>query len=176
MDLLLAPLLDLKFSSTVTIGNVLVFFSLLIATLGLLVNLVQLRRNYKVNKAQFLQSVVSDLFEDSEFRKFWYRVDYNQFHFNEKCVNEFIGSEDERHLDALLIKYNILCRYVRMGLLKKNEVEFLLFDIARAFHNPSVIAYISWLENEYKLYGNIGESKRNRPFDDLQWFIERIKK
>lgn len=164
----------MNFDPTITIGNIVLAVGLFITAIGLWINFIQLRRGWRVQKAQFLTSITNDLFNDSDLRKFFYEIDYEKFTFSEENLEHFKGSDQERYLDSLLYRYNLLGRLVRMGLLNVNEIEFLIFEMAQIFKNPEVSNYISWLEKEYGQYGKIGSNHRARPYDDARWLIDKL--
>src|SRR5215210_7254383 len=89
--------------------------ALVVAMTSAVVAVLTLRRNSRVQKAQFIANLSRDFFQDSDLRKFFYKIDYEKFRFDPTTVAEFKGSEDERHLDALLYQYNMVGRLVRLG-------------------------------------------------------------
>src|SRR4029077_11344632 len=76
--------------------------ALVVAMTSAVVAVLTLLRNSRVQKAQFIANLTKDFFQESELRKFFYKIDYEKFYFDPTKVAEFKGSEDERHLDALL--------------------------------------------------------------------------
>ncbi len=161
---------------TINTRDIVLSIGLLLTVVGLCANFVQLRRNWRVQKAQFLTNITNDLFDDNDLRKFFYKIDYDKFQFSETRLRKFKGSDDERHLDALLYRYNLLGRLVRMKLLDIKEIEFLIFEIAQVFKNTQVLKYIQWLETEYQKHGTLGTNQRTRPYDDARWLIETLSK
>lgn len=133
----------MRFDPTITINAVVLGIGLILTAATLLLNFVQLRRNWRVQKAQFLANITNDLFDDTELRKFFYAIDYEKFSFSEAKIEEFKGSDNERHLDALLYRYNLLGRLVRMNILQRSEIEFILFEMAQVFKNSEVAKYVS---------------------------------
>ena len=127
-------------------------------------------------KHNFLANITNDLFDDTDLRKFFYEIDYEKFSFSEGKLDEFKGSDQERHLDALLYRYNLLGRLVRMKVLRRTEIEFMFFEMTQVFKNAEVSKYLSWLEREYVQYGGIGKNTRKRPYDDARWLIEELSK
>jgi hypothetical protein len=148
--------------------------ALVVAMVGAVVAVVTLIRNSRVQKAQFIANLVKDLFQDGDLRKFYYKVDYEKFHFDPEKVSDFKESEDERHLDALLYHYNTVGRLVRLGVISQDDVEFLLFEIVQVFKNSEVEKYIAWLDSEFKKFGAYGYSQRRRPVDDARWLLEQV--
>lgn len=148
--------------------------ALVVAMTGAVVAVLTLLRNSRVQKAQFIANLTKDFFQDSDLRKFFYKIDYERFRFDPANVAEFKGSEDERYLDALLYQYNMVGRLVRLGVVSQEDMEFLLFEMVQVFKNADVKKYIAWLEGEFEKFGGYGGSQRRRPADDARWLLEQV--
>jgi len=143
----------------------------LVAAIGATVAVIQLRRNFRVTKAQFVASTAKDFFDDSELRKFFYQIDYEKFSFD---LGSFKGSDEERRLDALLYRYNHIAGLVRIKILTTRDIEFILFELAQVFKNSEVRKYIQWLDSEFVKHGAIGTNVRRRPLDDARWLFDQL--
>ncbi len=144
-----------------------------VAAFGLMLTVIQLYRNWKIQKAQFLTTIIKDFFADDGLRRFFYKIDYGKFEFDENKIEEFKHSDDERWLDTLLYRYDLLGRLVRMKLLALDDLEFLAFELSRVFNDEEVNKYIKWLESEFEKYGDFASNKR--PHDDARWLIEKFR-
>lgn len=160
--------MKMNFDWTVNTGNVLTAVGFTATVIGLTLTGKQMARNGKTQRAQFILNVIDDLFSDNEDRKFFYKVDYEQFHFSPtpEGLKAFKGSDDERHLDSLLYRYDSIGRMIRMKIIQMSDVEPFLFEIIQVLRNPAVCEYISWLESEFERFGTVGGNKRARPHDD----------
>jgi hypothetical protein len=143
------------------------------AAIGVVVAAVQFWRNARVQQAQFVSNLIRDHFEREELRRFFYRVDYEEFEFSKEDLAGFKGSDDERLLDELLYKYNHVAQLVRLGVIALSDIEFIMFEMIQIFKNTAVIEYISWLDGEYAKHGGYGGSLRRRPFDNARWLLEQ---
>lgn len=148
--------------------------ALVVAMTGAVVAVLTLLRNSRVQKAQFIANLTKDFFQDSDLRKFFYKIDYEKFRFDSTKLAEFKGSEDERHLDLLLYQYNMVGRLVRLRVVSQEDVEFLLFEMVQVFNNAEVKKYIAWLDTEFEKFGGYGFSQRRRPADDARWLLEQV--
>lgn len=164
----------MNFNLEVTLGDVLTLIGFTATGVGLFIALVQMKQNFKVQQAQFLLGITNVLFDDSNLRKFFYKIDYEKFKFDKNNLNKFKGSDEERWLDSLLYHYDSLGKMVRMKLIKLEEVEFLFFEVIQIFRNREVNKYITWLESEYDMHGTVNDTKRKRPHDDARWLFEQI--
>jgi len=162
------------FNNELSIGTVIIFLGFLATSIGLGLNFLQLRRTAKVQRNDFLFKVTNDLFTDSEFRKFFYKIDYEKFKFDSDNPNNFKETDDERHLDALLYRYDLLSRLVRTKILTLSDIEFAAFEIVQVMKNTEVNKYLTWLDNEFDTYGSATTEKRARAHDDLRLLFKQI--
>lgn len=138
---------DFTWNPDIRIGDVLTLFGFTLTAISLFFAGVSLRRNAKVQRAQFLLNITDRYFSDSDVRKFFYRLNYNQFEFD---LQKFLDSDEERWLDSLLYTFDIIGRVVRMGVLTIKEVEIIAFQASRVLENPEVKKYLDWLDKDYQ--------------------------
>src|SRR4051794_30752160 len=114
----------MNFDWTVNIGTVVTAVGFAATVIGLILTAKQMARNGKTQRAQFILSVINNLFSDNEERKFFYKVDYEQFQFSRSSegLKVFKGSDDERHLDSLLYRYDSIGHMVRMKIIEMSDV------------------------------------------------------
>jgi hypothetical protein len=141
---------DLKWNPELKLGDILTLIGFVLTLAGLYFAIVQLRRNTRIQRAQFLMDATERYFSDSEVRKFYYKIDYNDFKFE---LDKFMGSDEERWLDSLLYTFDIIGRMVKMKVLTANEVDILAFQASRVLRNSEVGKYLNWLNGEYKEEG-----------------------
>src|SRR6476660_3725975 len=103
-----------QWNHEVNVGNLLTFIGLIATACGLIFTGRQLRNGIRVQRAQFLLQTTERYFKDADVRKLYYDVDYHRFELrftnneprefrrNSKEFQLFLGSEEERLLDALL--------------------------------------------------------------------------
>lgn len=165
----------MKLDLQLNIGHIISIVGFLATAIGLLVAVIQMRRNLMIHRADFIRSVTSDLFDDSELRKFFYEIDYEKFKFSKDDLSKFKGSDDERRLDALLYKYDTIAKMLRLKLVKNDDIEFLLFEFFQIMNNKQVLKYLEWLDSEYKKHGPVFSGNRKRPHDNARWLFDNIK-
>ena len=164
----------MTFNAEITVGHIIVFLGFLGTLIGLAMNFFQLRRTTTVQKNDFLFRVTNDLFTDSEFRKFFYLIDYEKFKFDSDNPHKFKGTDDERHIDALLYRYDLLARLVKSNIFRLRDIEFIAFEIIQVMKNKEVNKYLEWLDKEYEIYGSVNNEKRVRAHDDIRWLFEQL--
>ena len=137
----------MKFDPTVSVGDLLVLVGFLFTIYALWINYKQLKRNEVVERAGFVAGIVEQLFTDVEQRKFFYLLDYEEFEFTENLLDDFKGSDSERLLDTLLMKYDYIGGLVRRDVLQLKDIEFISFEIIQVFKNVQVGNYVRWLDS-----------------------------
>jgi hypothetical protein len=116
---------------------------------------LELRRNRKVDGERFLFDVTERYFRDPEVRKFFYRLDYNDWTFDQE---RFALSDEERWLDALLYDLDLMGHLYDAGLLSKEKAQMIRFQASRVIRNPEVQKYLAWLDGQYHGAGVSGGS------------------
>ncbi len=164
------------FDWTLNTGNLLTAVGFAGTIVSLSLTRKQMVRNGKTQRAQFVLNVIDKLFSDGDGRKFFYKVDYEKFQFSStpEGLKTFKGSDDERHLDALLYRYDSIGRMIRMNIIEMEDVEPFLFEIIQVLRNSAVRDYIAWLESEFEKFGAVGANRRARPHDDARWLVEQL--
>lgn len=155
----------------ITAGVIVQIIGFSIAIAGLWVAVSQMRATSKVNRTKFIFDLTNELFKEGETRKFFYKIDYEKFTF---VVKEFQGSDEERWLDAILYRYDVIGRMVKTKVIPLNEIEYVLFEMVQVYKNPEVQKYLEWLDTEFEKHGQLGKSKRRRAHDDFRWLAESI--
>jgi hypothetical protein len=141
---------DLRWNPEYDIGDVLTLVGFTFTILGLVFAGFELRRNARVQKAQFLLDITERYFSDTDVRKFYYKLDYNKFTLD---FNKLIGSDEERWLDSLLYTFDLIGRLVKMRAVTGKEVDVLAFQASRVLRNSEVVKYLNWLDGEYEREG-----------------------
>lgn len=160
----------MKFNPEFNLSQLILFLGFVATTIGLFLTIRQMRRGAKVQRLDFLFRITNDLFTNSDFREFFYKIDYEQFTFDVARIDDFKHSPAERHLDALLYRYDLLARLVRSRVLNVSDIEFVAFEVVQVLKNVHVRKYLSWLELEFSKHSPI----KTRPHDDAQWLYEKL--
>lgn len=130
----------------------------------------QINITIKDQKTRSQGDLIKELFDDSELRKFFYKIDYEKFHFstNKEFLENFKGSDDERRLDSLLFKYNYVGKLVRNKYLDIDDINFLIFPMLQVYNNIDVKRYLDWLDSENIRWGNQNYIRHG----DYRWLME----
>ncbi|OGQ92376.1 MAG: hypothetical protein A2464_03735 [Deltaproteobacteria bacterium RIFOXYC2_FULL_48_10] len=164
----------MNFDLTLNIGHVISLIGFIATATGLFIAVFQIKRNFKVQRAEFIRSITAELFDDSDLRKFFYEIDYEKFKFPADDIKSWKGCDNERRLDALLYKYDAIAKMVRINLVKLDDIEFLLFEFIQVLKNSEVQSYINWIDNEFDAHGSVNNNKRKRSHDNVRWLFELL--
>lgn len=148
------------------LGEVATSLALLIAGVGLLQTARQLGEGAKIRRGQFLLEATDRYFADTAVRRLFYDIDYGRFkiQFDEggepstfirgdQEPQDFVGSDEERHLDSLLYTFDAVGRVVEVGALNRSDAKIFEFQANRVFQDPSVKRLLEWLDGERKRFG-----------------------
>ncbi|MFX0556939.1 hypothetical protein ACOCEA_09075 [Maribacter sp. CXY002] len=135
-----------------------------------------MKESSRVNRVRFIYDLTNDLFADDKIREFFYKIDYEkfEFEFDDKKIEKFKGSDEERWLDTILYRYDVIGRMVRTETMPLKDIEYILFEIIQVYKNKDVRNYLKWLDGEFDTHGKLGKSKRKRAHDDFRWLAEKI--
>lgn len=143
-------LFALQWKAEVSVGDLATALGFIVATIGLFFAVKQLRQGALEQRANSLLELTERYFADNDVRKFYYRLDYNQFSLD---LDKFAGSDEERWLDQLIYTFDVIGQVVRMGALTPSEAQIFAFQASRVLNNPEVKKYLDWLDGEYAREG-----------------------
>jgi len=168
----------MKFVPEITIDGIIQIIGFFIALGAFLIAFRQMTETSKVNRIKFIYDLTNDLFGDNKLREFFYKIDYDKFKFStkEEDLKKFKGSNEERWLDSILYRYDVIGRMVRSNVIPLKDLEYVLFEIVQVYKNKHVKKYIKWLDGEFDEHGELGLNKRRRAHDDFRWLAEEIEK
>lgn len=135
-----------QWEPNVSLGDVLTLLGLALTLISLLFATRGIRQNTLAQRSRFLLDLTERYFADTDVRRFFYKVDYEEFKYDEDA---FPGSDEERWLDSLLYTFDIIGYMVRVRTVTLDEVGVVAFQVKRVLGNPEVIRYLSWLDTEH---------------------------
>jgi len=150
----------------VHVGDLAEILTALITAVGIFLAYFELRRNTRIQRAQFLLETTERYFGESEARRLFYDIDYNSFKLQfvngtpstvqrgEEDPKPFLGSDEERWLDSLLYTFDVIGRMVELKSLNVREADIFAFQAKRVLGNHYVKAYVDWV-NEERVKENI---------------------
>jgi len=145
-----------SFKAEVSVGDLLTFAGLLVASIGLFLTLASMRRANRQKRAEFIIGLQSSLFSDPDMMAIYYEIEYGQFAYD----GTFHGSLKERQLDKLLGLFENIAKLWAMGNLKLDDVRLIAYEYVVVYQDPEVSSYIAFLDEWFDRRG-----MRIRPFD-----------
>ncbi|WP_157726321.1 hypothetical protein [Imhoffiella purpurea] len=88
-----------------------------------------LRYNSKTNRSKFIFDLTDSFIKDPLTRKFWYRLDYEDWKFD---LHSFRHSEEEQQIDALLYRFSVAGQLLKNRSLSHEDLRNV-YPIARQF-------------------------------------------
>ena len=138
-------------STTIDIWMLRVQFVLVVLTLAtVFIAARQLCESNKRNRAEFIISLYNEFVNDNDMLDMFYSLEYGKFNYT---PSEFHDSKQEKQLDKLLGHFDNICRLYRMGELKKNDFQFIEYQIRRVANNKDVKNYFTVLDGWTKVIG-----------------------
>jgi hypothetical protein len=114
-----------------------------IAGFGLLLSAHQVRALRKQQRLSTLHGYWNLLWSDPKLTEMYYRIEYGEFTYD---PTDFHRSDDEKTLDKLLGVMQFLALYYRSGLISKEELNLVHYDIVRILKDPSIQEYFRFLD------------------------------
>jgi hypothetical protein len=136
----------LDFSAS-AVGNIANMIAALAAATGLLLTAWTLRAGNFQRRVRIVSDALSSLYEDDHIREIYYKIDYSSFEYD---PTKFHGSEEERKLDHLLAKLNILAKQYEIGLIQTSDLEIMRYEYLMVHENEEVQKYLTHLDGWFK--------------------------
>ena len=136
----------MNITTEISIGDLISTLALLIAGVGLFLNLRQLRKDSVRNRAEFILQYFSQYLADPDSVELFYKIDYNQFKYEPK---RFHGSITERKLDKLLTYFNRISILYELGTVTLDDLRLVRYEFRTFNANKSIQEYLKGIENSH---------------------------
>lgn len=143
-----------SFDGTITIGDGINAFLLILTVIGLVFTVVQLMQTKKINRAELVKELYLMLYDDEELRDVFYKIEWSDFSRGEIDIQD---NEFERKADKLLSFFEVLCSMYFRGIITKADMALFDYELKRVYAHPDVQAYFAFLE-EWQEDQELGES------------------
>jgi hypothetical protein len=134
-------------SSLSTIGDLANMIAALAAAIGLLFTAWSLRVANFQRRVRIVSDAVSFLYAEPDISDIYYKIDYSNFKYN---PDEFLGSTEERKLDHLLARLNVLAKQYQIGLIRTKDLDIIRYEYLMVFENEEVQKYLNHLDDWFK--------------------------
>ena len=122
-----------------------------IAAASLLIASRSLQLASRTNKAKFVFDLTDQFLKEPSLKAFWYRIDYDKdltkaWRFD---LTDFRHSEEERLLDALIYKFQVIGHMLRTGVVTPRDMIGLYTICRQLFHSSHVRDYIRFVQIDF---------------------------
>ena len=124
---------------------------LVIAAAGVWLNWLQLRRNAKQRRAEWLARMYGRYCEDGEMAAMFQRIEYKKFEYRDD--SDFHDSNDELTLDRLLEHYEAVAMVYDLGMIEDSELKSFRFQFRTVYKNAQVLKYLQYLDEWFAAQG-----------------------
>lgn len=128
---------------TITIGDLISAGSFLTAAAGLFFTWVELRRNGRQRRGEYISGLFSDYLKDPETADIFYRIEYDHFEYS----TDMHESAEEIKLDKLLANFDRIAALYEMGSFQFRDLQFMEYEFIRVTENQSVRRYFAFLDH-----------------------------
>lgn len=129
----------------ITIGDIIQFVALLIASVGLFLNLIQLRAANRQKRAEYIINLYNQAALDKDVLDMYYKIEYGKFKYDEK----FHGSEEEIKLDKLIDMYDNIAKLYQLGNFTLRDLNYVAYRYLVVYQDEAVGRYLSFLDGWY---------------------------
>lgn len=142
---------------SITIGDIINIFLLILTLIGLVFTAAQLIQTKKINRASLVKELYWTLYSEKELRDVFYRFEWSNY---EEGEFEICNTEMERSADKLLSFFEVICNLYYRGVLKKTDIELFDYEMQRVFSHPVIQEYLLFLDR-WQSNQRIGKSYTN---------------
>ena len=104
----------------------------------------------RTNKAKFVFDLTDQFLKEPSLKAFWYRIDYDR---GDKAwrfdLGTFRHSEEERLLDVLIYKFQVIGHMLRSGAVDPRDMSGLYTTCRQLFHNANVRDYVRFVQIDF---------------------------
>ena len=140
----------------ISIGDLIQFVALLIASLGLFLNLIQLKIANRQKRAEYIINLYNQSALDKDVLDIYYKIEYGEFRYD----HEFHRSPEEIKLDKLIDMYDNIAKLYRLGNFTLRDLSYVADRYLVVYQDPSVRKYLSFLDSWY-----VQRGMKVKPFD-----------
>ncbi len=116
-----------------------------------------LLHNARTNRSRFVIDITELFLKDEEVRKFWYRVNYEQWQFD---LSNFRGSEEEQNIDTILYRFAIVGQLLRNQSISCRDLVNTYWIVRQFLVNEQIKEYMRFVVLDFW---------RIARHTDLQW-------
>lgn len=161
------------FNPELSIGDLLTFCVLLIASIGLFLNLFQMRREYKQKRAEYIISLYKDFISDEKIMDTFYKIENSQLTDYDESDRSDRQRQIEEKLDILLGYFENIAELHRMKGITRRDLRVFAYEFLIVFRNESVQKHLKSVET---WCGEKEIKEKGWPYKELKKVAKKIKK
>ncbi len=133
----------------ISISDLLLAVSILIAALGLFLNFLQMKKNNLQKRAEFIINLYNQYASDSDMMEVYYKIEYGKF----KYDKNFHQSDEEKKLDKLLGFFENIAKLYLMGNITLDDLKYVAYEFIVIYQNEFVQQYFQFLDGWFRQRG-----------------------
>ena len=145
--------------------DLITILGLLLATLGLWVNWLQLRRKALTDRAQLLVTIYDQYMNNVDTLRILYDIAYDRFTYSA----DFHESATEKALDRLLFYFDKIAILQHLGAITLTDIGIVADDMREVYMNREVQSYFEFLDR-LRVRGDYA----GKSFDNFRQLAERL--
>lgn len=134
----------------VTLGDLIQALALIIAAVGLFLNLVQMKTANKQKRAEHIVNLHNQFALDKDVLDIYYKIEYGEFRYESE---KFHGSDEEKHLDKLLDVFDNIAKLYLLDNFTLQDLNYVAYNYLVVFQDASIKEYLEFLDNWYVMRG-----------------------
>ncbi|RLG27099.1 hypothetical protein DRN85_01100 [Methanosarcinales archaeon] len=139
----------ITWTTEISIADLLLAASILIAAVGLFLNFLQMRKNNLQKRAEYMINLYNQYTSDPDMTDIYYKIEYGEFDYNE----EFHQSSEEKKLDKLLGFFENIAKLYTMKNITLDDLKYSAYEFLVIYQDNSVKQYIRFLERWFSQRG-----------------------
>ena len=153
----------ITFIPEISIGDLLLVISIMIAAVGLFFNLLEMKINNRQKRAEYMINLYNQYASDHEMMDIFYKIEHKEFKYDKDLHQQ----NEEKKLDKLLGFFTNIARLYLTKNITLEDLKFFAYEFLVVYRDESVGKYLesldSWCKNKripitlYKPFINVGE-------------------
>lgn len=137
------------FKNEISIGDLIQFSGLLIATGGLALTALQTSRANRLSRAQQVIDLQGRFLADRNLVDTYYLIEYQQFAYDK----DFHGSELEKRTDRLLQCFENIAMLFEANVIALSDLDAVAYNYLMIYQDQHIQRYFEWLDTWYQQRG-----------------------
>lgn len=151
----------------ITVGEIIQTMALLFAGVGLILNVISMRKATKQIRVNKIMDLEQNLFNDKELQEKYYEIEYDKL----EIENISAQSSSEKTLDRLLLLFDSIAMLYKARIITKEELNIVGYNYMVIYQNLAVQKYLKYLDKWF-----IDRKINGVPFKEFREIGKEIEK